>query len=156
MLGSNVVDRSHPLTIAGRARPLIDQPRDPEVRQIGVFTVEQDVGGFDIAMHQATSVRGVEGPPDLVGDAGGLGCRQAAPGTEQRLQVGAVDVPDDQIQVPVLFAGRVDGDHVGVVDRRHQPCLTLKAPMNLRVAGLLVDYYQLDRHRAIKRRSRAR
>jgi hypothetical protein len=60
---------------------------------------------------------------------------EAALLAEQRVQVGPADVAHHQVQRAVVVAGRVDRDHVRVVDRRGHPPLALEALAELAVAG---------------------
>ena len=87
---------------------------DPEVDQIGeVVAGHQDVGRFDVAVHDAGGVRGVQRRGDL-GDDGDRARRgQRAEPFEQRVQVDAFDEAHLQEHLPVDFAVVVDGHHVG-------------------------------------------
>ena len=60
------------------------------------------------------------------------------------MQVGAAHVAHDEVELPVLLAGAVDRDDVGVVDRRRHPRLALEALAEVGVGGA-VGGDQLER-----------
>ncbi len=92
-----------------------------------MLAVEQDVGGLDVAVHEPDGVRGVQRGADLQRDARDAAGRDAALAGEQALQVGPGHVAHDEVEVAALLAGRVDRDHVGMVDRRRHARLALEA-----------------------------
>ncbi len=149
LLRRHVVERSDPPARVRGARPLVGEPRDPEVRQIRVGVAEQNVRRFDVAMHQAPLVGRVERTCDLVSDLGCLHGRQPSPRTQQSLQVRPIDISHHQIEVAILLPRPVDGDHVWMIDRGHQSGLTLKTAKCVRVSRqFVVD--QLDRNGPIE------
>jgi hypothetical protein len=111
---------------------------DPEVRQIGVAAlVQQHVRRLDVAMDQRAPVRGVE-------RAGHLGQHRERPlrgefavSFEHALQVASLDEVHRHVQLPVVLAGLVDRDHVGVVKRRGEPRLAQQARPEPLVLGQL-------------------
>ena len=100
-----------------------------------MLAAEQHVRGLDVAVDQADGVRGVERRADLERDRRHAVGRQRALAGEQVLQVRALHVAHDEVEVPGLLARRVDGDHVRVVDRGGDPRLALEALAEAGVAG---------------------
>ena len=98
---------------------------------------EQDVGGLDVAVDQAGSVRGVQRRGDLRDDLGGPLGRQRPLVLEQPVQVGARHVAHDEIQLPLGLARAVDRHHVRVVDQRREPRLALEALAEGRIGGAI-------------------
>jgi hypothetical protein len=146
LLRRAVLDGPDPLARLGQARVRARQPREPEVTQIGVRAGQQHVGGFDVAVHEPGPVRGVQCRPHLGDHVGRQRRRQRAALAQQRVQVGPADVAHHQVQRPVVLAGRVDRDHVRMVDRRGHPRLSLEPLAEALVAGA-VRRQQLQRDR---------
>ena len=90
---------------------------DPEIDQVGeVVLVEQNVGGFDIAVQQADLVRGMQREGDLFDDAH-RPRRLQRPVGQHGLQVAALDQPHIDVQAAVDFAVVVNRDDMGVFNR---------------------------------------
>ena len=87
------------------------------------------------SMTSILTVRGVERRADLERDRRHVVGRQRAFAGQQVLQVRALHVAHDEVEVPCLLTRRVDGDHVRVVDRGGDPRLALEALAEAGVAG---------------------
>jgi hypothetical protein len=120
LLGRDVAQRADPPARArGHRRARVQALDEAEVGQVRVVgAVEQDVGRLDVAVHEPARVRGVQRRGDLGDDRGGALGRQPALGAHDRPQVGPVDVAHDDVEDPVLLAGREDRDDVRMLDRR--------------------------------------
>src|SRR3978361_2561228 len=91
--------------------------RDAEVDQVDVVLPaggggQQDVGGFDVAVHQAVGVRGVQGTGDLGHDVHGPGRGKPTVLREQSGQIGTFDQAHVDEQLAVDLAEVVDRDDV--------------------------------------------
>ena len=122
------------LTGATRGRDL----GQAEIENLGVAALGyEDVGGFDVAVHDAFGVRGIE----CVGDLDGEGKqsvqleRSCADQVFERL---AVEKLHGDEGLAVLFADVVNGANVGVVQCGCGLGLALKAGERLRVAGYFI------------------
>ena len=150
LLRRHEVRGADPLPRRRQPRVRADHLGEAEVGEIGVLAAEQHVRGLDVAVHEADRVRGVQRRADLAGDRGHALGRQRALTREQVLQVRALHVAHDQVEVPGLLARRVDGDHVRVVDRRGDARLALEALAEAGVAGA-VRGDELERDRPAER-----
>jgi hypothetical protein len=73
----------------------------PEVGQVGVVVgAEQDVGGLDVAVHDAARVRASRAWRHLGDDVRGPPRVQALLGAHERAQVRALDVAHGDVQRP--------------------------------------------------------
>ncbi|VAZ61942.1 hypothetical protein LAUMK7_04387 [Mycobacterium kansasii] len=122
---------------------------DAEVDQVGeVVAGDQDVLRFDVAVHHAGGVRGVEGGGDL-GDDGHRSRRgQRAEALKDVVQVGALDEAHLQVHLPVDFAVVVDGYHVGFLQPAGDARFTLHPLPKHRVLTECFRH-QLDRDRPL-------
>ena len=142
LLRRDVVEGADEAAGLGQARLGGDVAGDAEVGDVGVLgtllAAEQDVGRLDVAVDlgdQRHRVLGRE-PTRL---------REPAP------QVRAGDVAHRDPRHPLLFAGGVDGDHVGMLDRGGDPRL-LGEPAREDVVGSRLGSDQLQRHPAVQAR----
>ena len=108
---------------------------------------KQDVRRLDIAMDEPARVGRVEGGGQLVEQRRRPRRRQRTLRGQQAAQVGPLHVAHRDEQRPLRLAGLVDGNDVGVLDRRRQPRLAQKAGPEALVPGEL-GRQQLERHLA--------
>ena len=78
LLGRGEVGGAEPLAGLGQLLLGAQQPREPEVAQVGVVAGDQDVGGLDVAVDEPGGVRSVERGRDLRDDLGGAFAARAA------------------------------------------------------------------------------
>jgi hypothetical protein len=84
---------------------------------IGRLQVDEDVRGLHVAVDEPGGVGGVERVGDLAADRDrALGCQRAV--VEDRPEVPPLDVAHRDEERVAGLAGLVDGNHVGVVERR--------------------------------------
>lgn len=73
LLGSDVCWRPDDRPGHGQARPLIHRLGDAEVRQVGIaLLIQENVGGFQVAVHNPPPVGCRQGRSHLLKDAGDL------------------------------------------------------------------------------------
>jgi hypothetical protein len=95
---------------------------EPEVRQVGVLGaagpgLDEDVARLDVPVHQADLVRGVQRGGDLHDEVGRPAWLQRpAVAAQQRREISVGYEPGRDVEHPVGFPGRVDGDDVRLVD----------------------------------------
>ena len=153
LLGREVLRRAdHGCGLRHRRRGVGDGAGDAEVHHLhDAPGGEHDVGGLDVAVHDAGLVAVAEGFEHALGELQGLGRHDLASGAEQFAQGVALDeLHHDEghhhAGVGVgLFAGVVDGDDVGVV----QACGRLGLPPETGLEGRVgreVDAQLLDGH----------
>ena len=108
---------------------------DAEVDQVGeVVFGDQDVGRFDVTMHQADPVGGPQRRGDLLNDVDrALGLQRAL--GDDGLQVSADDQPHVDIQPAFDFAEMVDRHHVGVVEPGGRQRFPTEPLLECRVIG---------------------
>jgi hypothetical protein len=112
---------------------------EPEVSQVRVllriFDRDQDVRRLDVTMYEAPGMCRIEGGRDLCHQFDRPLHVQSAFLPQRLAQVGPMHVVHRQEQESILLARVMDSDHVGVVDRRGDPHLPLKALAELLVLG---------------------
>src|SRR5690606_36838420 len=120
----------------GGDRGLTEGAGDAEIDEIGpAVWADQDVGGLDVAVHQARRVRGVQGGRDLGEDVqGGVRVERAVLG-QPRGQVGALDEFHVDEQPSVDGAVRVDGGDVRIAQGGGEDGLTFEAGAIALVGG---------------------
>ena len=101
----------------------------------GLGVGEQDVAGFDVAVHQALAVRRAEGLSDLDDDVHGPSGWGRAVGVEHPGGVGALDQTHVEIGTALDLAVVVDGNDVRVAQPPHQLGLAQEAPVETGVLG---------------------
>src|SRR6202011_4329282 len=118
--GGDIVDRPEEGARAGQSLTALNVAGESEVRQIDMVAAtgrgDQDVRWFDVAVHEAVGVRGVECLGHLVDD-----CRRTArlePPLvgKQCPHVDPVDEPHGDVEHTSSLADRVDRNYVRVLD----------------------------------------
>jgi hypothetical protein len=125
---SGVVGSAEELPRDGQRARRQHRPGDAEVRQVRVLWaaapgVHQDVARLDVPVDQAGGVRGVQGGGDRGRERRRAPRRQRAVRADHSLEGVARHEPHRDELHAVGLAGRVDGDDVRVIDRRHGPGL---------------------------------
>ena len=154
-LGGEVVDRADDRTGVGQPGRRGGMPGDAEVGQIGVLAllrrVDQHVRRLDVAVDQFSAMRRRERRRNLPHEpARALGLQAALAAVDQGAQVRSLDVAHDQVEHALALTRLVDGDHVGVLDRRGDARLALEALAEGHVPGELWSD-RLERHLAVER-----
>ena len=132
LFGRHVRQRSDDRAGRRGKRAGVGRTSDPEVgddRLLGV--VDEDVGGLEIAVHDASLVRGAKARHDLTGERQHPGDRQLALGSEQTREIGAVDERHRDVLDAVDLAHVVDTDHVGMRDLPREHELALEPALQL-------------------------
>ncbi len=121
---------------------------DAEVDEIGeVVLGQQDVGRFDVAVHQSGLVGAVQCRGDLFDDVhGAFGWHRAV--VEQGLQVVARDQSHGHVQASFDFSDVVDRHDMGVVEACGGACFAAEALVELGVLGV-VGQQHLQRHHPV-------
>ena len=94
----------------GVGQPEVDQARE-------VVMAEQDVGRFDVTMDHRFGVGGVQGGSDLAHDADRPRRGQGSLAVQGALQIGAVDEPHVDVELPLDLAAAVNGTTCGSCSR---------------------------------------
>ena len=102
-----------------------------------VVLVQQHVRRLHVAVHERPAVGGVERPRHLAQQVQRPLRRELAVALEDRLQVLPVDEAHREVELAVVLARLVDGDHVRVVDRRGELRLAQEALAEALVLGQL-------------------
>ena len=132
LFGRHVRQRPDDRAGRGRKRPRVGRARDAEVGEDRLLrVVDEDVGGLEIAVHDASLVRGAKPGHDLPGQRQRAGDRQLAFRGEQTREVGAVDERHRDVLDAVDLAHVVDADDVGVRDLPREHQLALEPPFQL-------------------------
>ena len=122
LLGRHIVDRAQRAPTAGMVGLLRQPSRKPEVGEIAVAAlVEQDIRRLDVTVHKAALVRRVERVGDLLDQAESTFRFELALLSQEPLQIGAVDEPHRDVQLPGHLARVVDRDDRRMIERRSQP-----------------------------------
>jgi len=112
--------------------------------------LDDHVRRLDVPVDEPARVRLVQGAGDLVHDRRGALGVQSSLAAEERRKVLALHVPHDEIgHVRVGHARLVDGDRVGMLDRRREAGFAPKALQVVGIAGQCRSD-DLDRHPAAK------
>ena len=132
LLGREVLDRPDDSAIARQARDgrrVLRQAEIAQIRVIGATVVvrEQDVGGLDVTMDQASPMCGVERIAHLGDELDGALRVQPPEDLQQAREVAAVHIPHRQVEQPVGLARSVDRDDVGMLEARDEPRLAQEA-----------------------------
>ena len=98
---------------------------------------DQDVGGLDVAVHQAARMGGVEGVGDAGHDPGRPPGRDLAALGDQVLQARALHVPHGDEEAALVVAGAVDRDDVRVLETGGDHRLAHEQLAETGVAGAL-------------------
>ncbi len=141
LLGRDVVDRPHEVTVVADPGLVREPLREAEVGQVGVVgavepgaDVEQDIGRLDVAVDEAARVGGVEGTRNLGEDRDRLRrLERAVP--QPLLEVASLDVAHRDEEQLAELAGLVDRDDVRVVDRGRELRLAQEAVAERFVLG---------------------
>ncbi len=144
----HVVPRAH--RHPGLGQMLVgDRCGDAEIDEVGeIVAGEQDVLGFDVAVHHPGGVGGIQGRGDLTHDGHRPGRRQGAATLQQRADIGALDHPHVDEQLAVDFAVVVDGHHVGFLQPPGGVGLALHPLAKHGILGYLCRH-QLERHHPV-------
>ena len=155
LLGGDVVEGADEAPGLGQARLGGDVAGDAEVRDVGVLfallAAEQDVGGLDVAVDQAGGVDRVEAVADLGDQRHRVGGVEPAVAVDPAAEVRAGNEAHRDVGHAPLLAGRVDRDHIGVLDRGGDPRLLGEA-LGEDLLGGRLGSDQLQRHAAIEAR----
>ena len=136
------------VAFADVSRGVVGGARDAEVDEVReVVVVHQDVGRFDVAVHQPGLVGVVQRRRDLLDDRH-RARRVERSGVEQGLQVDAVDQPHGHVQATVDLADVVDRHDVGIVQACRGAGLAAEPLLEIGVLGEVGEQH-LQRHDAV-------
>jgi hypothetical protein len=128
----DVLERADRVARLGHSR-FIRSPGDPEINQVGeVVAVEQDVGGFDVAVQQTNLMGGVQGQGDPLDDAH-RPRRLQRPVGQHGLQIATLDQPHIHVEAAVDFAIVVNRNHMRGVQSCRRVSFAAKSPLKLLV-----------------------
>ena len=146
LLGRDVVACSHHRPGLRQAPVDVERARDAEVRDLRAALLgEQHVLRLDVAMDETLLVREGERPRDLERELDGLPLGQRGLALDQRLQVLALDVLEDDELAAVLLTAVDHGHDVGMRELRHGAGLPAEALDVVAVTReLLVEDLQRD------------
>jgi hypothetical protein len=144
-VGGHEVGQHHAqrVDVAGRTEPLVGAEAGEVAVALGV---DEDVGGVEVAVHDAALVHVVEDVGELgaeLGDGGGRDADVLDPGVERL----AVDEAHDEIGPDGLEVRVVDGDETGVGQAAEDACLGGEARERL-VGGEVVE--ELEGHGSLE------
>ncbi len=115
-----------------------ERPGDPEIRHLDpAVTPDQHVRRLHVAMDDAADVGGMERLADLGAHPGGLSRGQRPGLADDRRQVLALDQLHHDVRPGVVLAEVVDGDDVGVAQRRSRTGLVAEPGQEVGVASEL-------------------
>ena len=139
LLRGHVVRASEELARGGDRPALAGRPADAEVREEDPLPaadrLDEDVGGLDVAMDQATGMCGVEPGGNAAEQPGGPPQIQGSLGLDHAAQVAPLDQAHRQIQEAALVAGVIHLHDVRVLQRCRQSGLPLEPLPEPRVVG---------------------
>ena len=145
LLGGEIGGCAREAALARGPALLVESPGQSEVGEIDVLVlVEQDVGGFDVAVDEAVCVCGVEGVCGLVAEGQGAARVERPFGVQECSQVGSLDVAHREIEASVDVTCVVDRDDVRVLERHRKFCFVSEAIAEAFVEGEL-GRHQLER-----------
>ena len=120
-VGQFRVGRGHVAAVAHGFRPRTDDLRQSEIRHFYLApAIQEEVLGFDVAVHDAVVVRELERVANLRHDGERL-ARLDAPGVEQLAQVHAVHELHEEKVKPVRPPELVERDDVRVIELGQRP-----------------------------------
>ena len=112
--------------------------------------VDEDVPRLDVAVHEPPPVGGVERFGDLTDESQRTLGRKRPFVRQNRPKIGAVHVPGREIQVAARFAGCVDGEDPGMIERGREARLAQEALVERAIVRKL-GRDQLQRDRPVER-----
>jgi hypothetical protein len=149
LLGRHVLRGTRHVAALGRAG-IVDSPRQTKIRDLHPLhsIVQQDIGGLDVAMHQALRVRGRQSSGRLHANAQDFFQLQRAGSIQALLERDAGDVFHNQVRKPFCLFDRVDRDNVLMADGGRSSRLPFEAFAGGRARREL-GCQHLDRHDAV-------
>ena len=114
LLGRDIVDRAEHRAGCGQAAARGKPLAQPEVAQVRVIAVEQDVRRLDVAVDEPHRVGRLERLGDLEQDRDRVVDSRGSVLVQAMLQVGALDQLHREVEQAVVVAGVVDRDDVRV------------------------------------------
>ena len=122
LLGAHVVRRAEHLAGACHAAPRLEGLLgEPEVDDLDrPFLGEEQVGRFDVAVHDPGRMRGLEAAAGVGGGGGGLQRGEDAAARQPLLHRAPGDELHRQVVLAVLLTDLVDRGRVGVLEARRR------------------------------------